>query len=122
MDQNEIVRRLCNGALAQILHESNNNNSSNNESILNTLLINTISNLFLKRKTNKSTQTDFNVQRKNCKWLESQHLLPLCKLKPIQNSNPVPSTSGTSVPLVVPVSTLNSTSTSTSTPRKNCIR
>ena len=71
MDQKEIIRRLCNGALAQILHDSSNNTanssfsnmSNNNDSILNTLLINTIGNLILKRKTNKSTQTDFNVQR-----------------------------------------------------------
>ena len=68
MDQREIIRRLCNGALAQILHDNSANSSSsnmsnNNDSILNTLLINTIGNLILKRKTNKSTQTDFNVQR-----------------------------------------------------------
>ena len=72
MDQRELIRRLCNGALAQILHDNNSNNtanssssnmSNNNDSILNTLLINTIGNLILKRKTNKSTQTDFNVQR-----------------------------------------------------------
>ena len=68
MEQREIIRRLCNGALAQILHDNSNNTSSsnmsnNNDSILNTLLINTIGNLILKRKTNKSTQTDFNVQR-----------------------------------------------------------
>ena len=71
MEQREIIRRLCNGALAQILHDNSNhsanssssNMSNNNDSILNTLLINTIGNLILKRKTNKSTQTDFNVQR-----------------------------------------------------------
>lgn len=71
MDQRELIRRLCNGALAQILHDNSNNTASSsstnmsnsNDSILNTLLINTIGNLILKRKTNKSTQTDFNVQR-----------------------------------------------------------
>ena len=94
MDQRELVRRLCNGALAQILHDNSSNSASssssvgsNNDSILNTLLINTIGNLILKRKTNKSTQTDFNVQRigkssTKGAWLENQHLLPLYKLQP----------------------------------------
>ena len=123
MDQRELVRRLCNGALAQILHENSNNSNNSaansnssianvansNDSILNTLLINTIGNLFLKRKTNKSTQTDFNVQRiskslstTKTSWLESQHLLPLHKLQPPT----IPTTSASS----------------TSTLRKNCIR
>ena len=97
MDQKEIVRRLCNGALAQILHDSSNNTanssfsnmSNNNDSILNTLLINTIGNLILKRKTNKSTQTDFNVQRINSSGLlESNHLLPLYKLQQQQQQYP----------------------------------
>ena len=88
MEQREIIRRLCNGALAQILHDNSNNTanssfsnmSNNNDSILNTLLINTIGNLILKRKTNKSTQTDFNVQRIQNSFVESNHLLPLNKL------------------------------------------
>lgn len=79
MDQREIVRRLCNGALAQILHE-------NNDSILNTLLINTIGNLILKRRTNKSTQTDFNVQRIG-QNLDKKHLVPLYKLQPESRKN-----------------------------------
>ena len=111
MDQRELVRRLCNGALAQILHDNSSNSASssssagsNNDSILNTLLINTIGNLILKRKTNKSTQTDFNVQRigkssTKGAWLENQHLLPLYKLQPP----------------TAPTAT-------TSSSRKNCIR
>lgn len=93
MDQREILRRLCNGALAaQVLSESNpgsssstNNSESNNESILNTLLVNVVGSLILKRRTNKSTQTDFNVQRISKCLIEPHHLLPLNKLpqKPI---------------------------------------
>ena len=56
MDQE--IRRLCSGALAQILQDQ-----QDGDSILNTLLINTLGNLILKRRANKSTQTDFNVQR-----------------------------------------------------------
>lgn len=97
--QREIVRRLCNGALAQLF------TNENNDSILNTLIVNTISNLILKRKTNKSTQTDFNVQRishvKN--WLENQHLVPLCKLQPT-------------------VLATTSSSVMQPPPKKNCIR
>ena len=75
MDQE--IRRLCSGALAQILQDQ-----QNGDSILNTLLINTLGNLILKRRTNKSTQTDFNVQRINSSGLlESNHLLPLYKLQ-----------------------------------------
>ena len=32
MEQREIIRRLCNGALAQILHD-NSNNSANSSSL-----------------------------------------------------------------------------------------
>ena len=77
MDQE--IRRLCSGALAQILQDQ-----QNGDSILNTLLINTLGNLILKRRTNKSTQTDFNVQRIiQCKnsLVESNHLLPLYQLQ-----------------------------------------
>ena len=78
MDQE--IRRLCSGALAQILQDQ-----QDGDSILNTLLINTLGNLILKRRTNKSTQTDFNVQRITTSTtnslLESNHLLPLYKLQ-----------------------------------------
>lgn len=80
MDQE--IRRLCSGALAQILQDQ-----QDGDSILNTLLINTLGNLILKRRTNKSTQTDFNVQRitttttSTSGLLESNHLLPLYKLQ-----------------------------------------
>ena len=80
MDQE--IRRLCSGALAQILQDQ-----QDGDSILNTLLINTLGNLILKRRTNKSTQTDFNVQRitttntTTSSLLESNHLLPLYKLQ-----------------------------------------
>lgn len=80
MDQE--IRRLCSGALAQILQDQ-----QDGDSILNTLLINTLGNLILKRRTNKSTQTDFNVQRITTtnttasSLLESNHLLPLYKLQ-----------------------------------------
>ena len=82
MDQE--IRRLCSGALAQILQDQ-----QNGDSILNTLLINTLGNLILKRRTNKSTQTDFNVQRINSSGLlESNHLLPLYKLQQQQQQYP----------------------------------
>ena len=82
MDQE--IRRLCSGALAQILQDQ-----QNGDSILNTLLINTLGNLILKRRTNKSTQTDFNVQRINSSGLlESNHLLPLYKLQQQQQQHP----------------------------------
>ena len=113
--QRELVRRLCNGALAQILHDSsqNANNSSNADSILNTLLINTLGNFILKRRTNKSTQTDFNVQRINAGAggsssnlvPESQHLLPLCKLQQQVVLHVLPSSKATK-----------------QSSRKNCIR
>ena len=80
MDQE--IRRLCSGALAQILQDQ-----QDGDSILNTLLINTLGNLILKRRNNKSTQTDFNVQRitttttSTSSLLESNHLLPLYKLQ-----------------------------------------
>ena len=82
MDQE--IRRLCSGALAQILQDQ-----QNGDSILNTLLINTLGNLILKRRTNKSTQTDFNVQRINSSGLlESSTLLPLYKLQQQQQQYP----------------------------------
>ena len=79
MDQRDILRRLCN-----ILLSSNSNEiQSNPDSLINTLLINAVGHLVLKRRTNKSTQTDFNVQRikqNNSTLVETQHLLPLYKL------------------------------------------
>ena len=69
MDQRELVRRLCNGALAQILHDNSSNSASssssvgsNNDSILNTLLINTIGNLILKHKQANTTKLMFAIR------------------------------------------------------------
>ena len=81
MDQRDLLRRLC-----TILLSSNSNEiQSNPDSLINTLLINAVGHLVLKRRTNKSTQTDFNVQRikqNNTSLLvETQHLLPLFKLQ-----------------------------------------
>ena len=95
MDQN-LLRRLCNGALAQLLSSNNTvETSSNPDSLLNTLLINAVGHLMLKRRTNKSTQTDFNVQRinqnrngsMNQTLVETQHLLPLYKLQHFPRNN-----------------------------------
>ena len=89
MDQSDLLRRLCDGALAQILSSNNLENSNNPDSLLNTLLINAVGHLMLKRRTNKSTQTDFNVQRINqsTSLVETQHLLPLYKLHHLPRKN-----------------------------------
>ena len=95
MDQRDILRRLCNGALAQLLSSNNTvETSSNPDSLINTLIINAVGHLMLKRKTNRSTQTDFNVQRinqngssMNQTLVETQHLLPLYKLQHFPRNN-----------------------------------
>lgn len=87
MDQRDLLRRLCN-----ILLSSNSNEiQSNPDSLFNTLLINAVGHLVLKRRTNKSTQTDFNVQRikQNNTLVETQHLLPLYKLHHLPRKNQV---------------------------------
>ena len=88
MDQRDLLRRLC-----TILLSSNSNEiQSNPDSLINTLLINAVGHLVLKRRTNKSTQTDFNVQRiksKNNTLVETQHLLPLYKLHHLPRKNQV---------------------------------
>ncbi len=60
MNENEILRRLCKGALTRILNEHNvatNSNAGGGNAILNTILANAFG-TFILRKVDKGTQTD----------------------------------------------------------------
>jgi hypothetical protein len=89
MDQKEILRRLCNGALAQILTINNTQEQNSQESILNKILINAFGQLICRTTTNsnsskailthKSTQTEFKTKQ--------NFFMPLIKLPTLPRRN-----------------------------------